>query len=433
MPPRSAARPSTAAARRGAVVVLALAAVLGTGLPASAVSGAGATPAVLTATPSAAEVAAQRAQAQALDAQVGAREKEVADARARLTDLAAAAGQALEEYTLAVQAQQAAQTAHAEATERLAAAQAALDARRGELGRWASQTYRDGSTATGAGTVDVLLSAESTDDLGQRLAMLERVGRMRGSVYAAAGEAERAHALAAKAAAETAWRALETATAAETAKKESDRLVAEQRTQVAALDALLAQDRDAAVDAADAAMRMEDAKRVADARAAAAAAAAAAGTAGPLPGDTNVLTGPVGTCRGADTSAFPNGQIPLDALCPLWGAPGHRLRADAAHAYESLNRAYAGAFGEPLCVTDSYRSYDSQVRLKAAKPTLAATPGTSNHGWGTAVDLCGGIQNFGTTTHEWMRANAPLHGWFHPGWAQQGGSKPEPWHWEFGG
>ena len=29
--------------------------------------------------------------------------------------------------------------------------------------------------------------------------------------------------------------------------------------------------------------------------------------------------------------------------------------------------------------------------------------------------------------------NASLFGWSHPAWAQQGGSKPEPWHFEFGG
>jgi len=132
-------------------------------------------------------------------------------------------------------------------------------------------------------------------------------------------------------------------------------------------------------------------------------------------------------------SRYPNGNIPLEALCPLWGAPGHYLRADAAHAFNSLSEAYAAQFGEPICVTDSYRALGVQVRLRASKPRLAAVPGTSNHGWGTAVDLCDGIQDFGTPTHAWMQANAPLHGFFHPSWAQQSGSKPEAWHWEYGG
>ena len=74
-----------------------------------------------------------------------------------------------------------------------------------------------------------------------------------------------------------------------------------------------------------------------------------------------------------------------------------------------------------------------QVRVSAERPGLAARPGHSNHGWGTAADLCGGIDRFGTPTHDWMLANAPLFGWFHPAWAEPSGKLPEPWHWEFGG
>ena len=136
---------------------------------------------------------------------------------------------------------------------------------------------------------------------------------------------------------------------------------------------------------------------------------------------------------GGDVSSYPNGAIPPANLCPLWAAGGHRLRADAAFGFSRMSEAYALKFGRPICVTDSYRDYAGQVAVYAAKPNLAAKPGTSNHGWGTATDLCGGIQTFGTPQHLWMRANAPLYGFFHPSWAQQGGSRPEAWHWEFGG
>ena len=86
-----------------------------------------------------------------------------------------------------------------------------------------------------------------------------------------------------------------------------------------------------------------------------------------------------------------------------------------------------------LCVTDSYRDYGAQVDVYQRKPELAAIPGTSNHGWGVAVDLCGGAQSFGTATYAWLKANAPRFGWHHPSWAEPGGSKPEPWHWEYVG
>jgi LAS superfamily LD-carboxypeptidase LdcB len=67
------------------------------------------------------------------------------------------------------------------------------------------------------------------------------------------------------------------------------------------------------------------------------------------------------------------------------------------------------------------------------KPHLAATPGTSVHGWGLAVDLCGGVERFGTTQNTWLLAHAPAHGWSHPAWAAAGGSRPEPWHFEYAG
>lgn len=94
---------------------------------------------------------------------------------------------------------------------------------------------------------------------------------------------------------------------------------------------------------------------------------------------------------------------------------------------------YAATFGTRLCVTDAYRTFDAQVAVKAEKPTLAAHPGRSNHGWGIAADLCGGVESFDSPAHQWMLDNAMLFGWFHPPWAEPTGGKPEGWHWEFAG
>lgn len=132
----------------------------------------------------------------------------------------------------------------------------------------------------------------------------------------------------------------------------------------------------------------------------------------------------------ARAQEFSNGAIPSEHLCRL-PQDGQYLRADAAAGFYALNEAYKEEFGDDMCVTDSYRPLGEQQRLKREKPNLAATPGTSNHGWGLAVDLCGGINSFGTEQHNWMRANSQRFGWFHPEWAQQGGSLPEAWHWEF--
>ncbi|SEO77978.1 NlpC/P60 family protein [Trujillonella endophytica] len=136
--------------------------------------------------------------------------------------------------------------------------------------------------------------------------------------------------------------------------------------------------------------------------------------------------GPVSPAWGG----FGNGRIPAAALCAI--GEFHALRCDAAAGYAALADAFAEAFDRPLCITDSYRSFGAQVSAFRAKPRLAAVPGTSNHGWALAVDLCGGINRSGSAEWRWMSANAGRFGFVQPDWAGPAGEKPEPWHWEFG-
>jgi cell wall-associated NlpC family hydrolase len=131
-------------------------------------------------------------------------------------------------------------------------------------------------------------------------------------------------------------------------------------------------------------------------------------------------------------AGYPNGLIPSGVLCELDEKP-HALRCDAARDFAALSEAYADELGESLCLTDSYRTLEMQLDLYRRKPELSATPGTSNHGWGLAVDLCGGVERFGTEEHRWMRAHAPDFGWIHPSWAREGSPREEPWHWEYVG
>jgi LAS superfamily LD-carboxypeptidase LdcB len=141
----------------------------------------------------------------------------------------------------------------------------------------------------------------------------------------------------------------------------------------------------------------------------------------------------MGTCSATADGSYANGFLPPEMLCPLATAPGQQLAAQAAAAFDRMSEAYRAATGKYLCVTDSYRPYEDQVRLFAEKPSLAATPGRSNHGWGLAVDFCGGIERAGTAASLWMQSNAPSFGWIHPAWAETTGSKPEAWHWEYVG
>ncbi|GAB2681482.1 D-alanyl-D-alanine carboxypeptidase family protein [Thalassiella azotivora] len=369
---------------------------------------------------SASSASSARQEADRLRSEATRQQDDVRSAEDRLAELAAASNAALERYERAEQALDVARADHWTQSERLAHAQDAAARSRGDLGRWAAQAYRSSGGTDLDGVVQVL-RAEDAEDLQLRLITLERLGRVRDAALTQAADAQEVQDDAARQAEDSARAALELAAAADEARLESERLVAEQRALVTTL-------AERATSAADAAARADaEAARLEQAR------ALVAGQPAVTADLTQSVTGAVGECRGGDLRGYANGTIPASALCPVWGASGHLLRADAAYAFEQLAKAYAAEFGAPVCVTDSYRSYEAQVRVKASKPRLAATPGTSNHGWGKALDLCGGIQRFGTPEHRWMQVHAPLHGWFNPGWAQQNGTKPEPWHWEFAG
>ena len=85
-----------------------------------------------------------------------------------------------------------------------------------------------------------------------------------------------------------------------------------------------------------------------------------------------------------------------------------------------------------MCIRDSsYRTLAEQRHLAYTKGGLAATPGTSNHGWGLAVDLCT-AETRNSDVYTWLTENGPIFGWTNPGWALRTGVGPyEPWHWEY--
>lgn len=144
-----------------------------------------------------------------------------------------------------------------------------------------------------------------------------------------------------------------------------------------------------------------------------------------------------------------NGQ--LTNTTPIYG--GHRLRADATTSWVRL----CNYFGREIKLTDSYRPltvqrniffsrYISQatgggyygdvkhyngvryVRLRGY--ATVAVPGTSNHGWGTAVDIADGVNKSQGEVWNWLNTYAHMFGWFNPAWAKTK-NYYEPWHWEY--
>lgn len=156
-----------------------------------------------------------------------------------------------------------------------------------------------------------------------------------------------------------------------------------------------------------------------------------------VPGSAVTNNGGGGSNTGGETDGawggHDNGKIPDDELKAVSYDESHLLREDATDALVKMNEDFKKEFNENISITDSYRSYEEQVAIKEEKPDLAATPGTSNHGWGVALDLGGGINNWDTPERDWMVQNAESYGWVSPDWAQKGNGKEEPWHWEYTG
>lgn len=151
-----------------------------------------------------------------------------------------------------------------------------------------------------------------------------------------------------------------------------------------------------------------------------------------------------------------NGKLPQSILSTtpgLAGGPGVVLVLPAARAWRALAAAAlkVGHTLKATSVADSYRSYQRQESLFRARYRTrridgqpraywqgqwwwllpgyaqAAVPGTSNHGWGLAVDVGEehdgdqSAESLDATTLAWLTTHADDFGW---SWELQS----EPWH-----
>lgn len=151
-----------------------------------------------------------------------------------------------------------------------------------------------------------------------------------------------------------------------------------------------------------------------------------------------------------------NGQLPESTL--RRSVVGVDLRADASRSMDRIAKEFKKKAGIALVATDGYRELSGHryaqreiflaryeprktgggtfgdvrwyngVRYARIRGAAAAIPGTSNHGWGLAVDLGSGINvAFTAKNHLIFAALAKRHGWSNA----EGRSVNEPWHWTY--
>lgn len=155
-----------------------------------------------------------------------------------------------------------------------------------------------------------------------------------------------------------------------------------------------------------------------------------------------------------------NGKIPKGIMKAI--KTGGLMYSPAADAFNRLYET-AEAAGIYLADVGDYRPYDKQLALfndryrdtpQDRKPVVtrqwkdktwylrkgcapAGVPGTSNHGYGLAIDLAekdkkGQVISLTTKTQKWLCINAPANGFY-----LQGNDPKSPefevWHWQYCG
>jgi hypothetical protein len=124
-----------------------------------------------------------------------------------------------------------------------------------------------------------------------------------------------------------------------------------------------------------------------------------------------------GVFNAHNTANIPGGR--------LWS--GDRNDVGAARAWNDARQAFIKAGGRPADFMpngprSSARTIPAQRELFASQPPPAATPGTSNHGWGLAVDTS-------TAAAAWLLRHGMKFGFSH----DEGARVNEAWHYRYVG
>jgi hypothetical protein len=141
-----------------------------------------------------------------------------------------------------------------------------------------------------------------------------------------------------------------------------------------------------------------------------------------------------------------NGKLPASDLAPILG--GTLAKSNFVAASWNAMNVEARRLGVELRPTgsrSSYRTYEEQVYFwnlyQSGNGNLAARPGTSNHGWGTAVDVAtqqmrgmidrigrryGWAKEWSDAPSEWWHLRHRAGVWSGPDPGPTGGGAPAP-------
>lgn len=117
------------------------------------------------------------------------------------------------------------------------------------------------------------------------------------------------------------------------------------------------------------------------------------------------------------------------------GIGSHKLAPEAADAFMKMLEDMPSSAKTSMNLTDTYRPAKVQCNIfdfdkfertgkgikKGTSSVAAARPGTSNHGWGRAIDISP------ENVQKWIKKNGSKYGWC---WGEAEG---EPWHFTFCG
>ncbi|GAB3624102.1 hypothetical protein GCM10027418_21860 [Mariniluteicoccus endophyticus] len=124
---------------------------------------------------------------------------------------------------------------------------------------------------------------------------------------------------------------------------------------------------------------------------------------------------------------YKNGQLPNNVLCTVPFSPKDRAACYMLPDLIAFNNAYRAKFGSNIPITGNNNAYRTLAVQEHYWRTLprgqAARPGTSNHGWGLAIDIAN-VGGHGTAKYRWLNSNAGRFGF-------DDNVSHEAWHWEY--